>query len=245
MNSLKKSSWKSSGWIALSIAFVLITCLIVLLSVFIVRYSISKGVSTAKDTFKEAYEESKADTYEKFKEAAYKLSESGHHVRNRVAISVHAVKEKAELNVLKVSDVVYIINDKNETKSRSVSWLKVSGAGIFSVNLTEAEYVVDNSRQYVLVRVPRPVIDSSNISIENAETLHFEENKWKKENSVKSGEELARDQLSEAKQRIQEDFEANEQYSKLAESSTKSMLSSLIKGINPDAKEIQVEVEFY
>lgn len=75
--------------------------------------------------------------------------------------------------------------------------------------------------------------------------MHFEENKWKKENSVKSGEELARDQLSEAKQRIQEDFEANEQYSKLAESSTKSMLSALIKGINPDAKELQVEVEFY
>lgn len=56
---------------------------------------------------------------------------------------------------------------------------------------------------------------------------------------------MARDQLSEAKQRIQEDFEANEQYSKLAESSTKSMLTALIKGINPEVKDLQVDVEFY
>ena len=137
------------------------------------------------------------------------------------------------------------VDDKNETKDGTSSWLKVSGAGVFSVNLTEAEYVIDNARQYVLVRVPHPVIDSANISIDNFESLHFEENKWSRGNSVKTGEELARDQLSEAKQRIQEDFEANEQYSKLAESSTKSMLAALIKGINPEVKDLQVDVEFY
>lgn len=245
MNSQKKSSKKKNGWIILSTVFILIICLIVISSVFIIRYSISKGVSTAKDAFQESFEESKADTYAKFKDTAYKLSESGHHVSNRIAISVHAVKEKADLNVLKVSDVVYIIDDKNETKDGTSSWLKVSGAGVFSVNLTEAEYVIDNARQYVLVRVPHPVIDSANISIDNFESLHFEENKWSRGNSVKTGEELARDQLSEAKQRIQEDFEANEQYSKLAESSTKSMLTALIKGINPEVKDLQVDVEFY
>ena len=245
MSSQIKSSKKSGGWIVLSILFVLVICLLAIFSVVIVRYSISKGVSTATDAFQEAFNESKNDTYAKFKDAAYKLSESGHHVSNKVAISIHAVKEKADLNVLKVSDVVYIIDDKNETKDGTTSWLKVSGAGEFSVNLTEAEYVVDNARQYVLVRVPRPVIDSRKIRIENAESLHFEENKWSRGNSVKSGEELARDQLSEAKQRIQEDFEANEQYSKLAESSTQSMLAALIKGINPDVKDLQVEVEFY
>lgn len=245
MSSRTKSSKRSGGWIALSIVFALITCLIAIFSVFIVRHSISKGVSTAMDSFQEAFEESKEDTYKKFKDAAYKLSESGYHVSNRVAISIHAVKEKSDLNVLKVNDVVYIITDKNDTNSGTTSWLKVSGAGVFSVNLTAAEYVVDNERQYVLVRVPRPVIDSSNITIDNIETLHFEENKWSNENSVKSGEELARDQLGEAKQRIQEDFEANEQYSKLAESSTQSILAALIKGINPDVQDLKVEVEFY
>ena len=243
MSNQNKSSKKSGGWAVLSIVFALIICLLAISSVFIVRYSISKGVSTARDAFQEAFDETREDTYTKFKDAAYKLSESGHHVSNRVAISVHAVKEKADLNVLKVNDVVYIIKDK--TKSGTTTWLKVMGTGVFSVNLTEAEYVVDNARQYVLVRVPRPVIDSGNISIDNFEELHFEENKWNAENSIKSGEELARDVLSEAKQQIQEDFEVNEQYSKLAESSTKSMLAALIKGLNPDVKELQVDVEFY
>ena len=64
-------------------------------------------------------------------------------------------------------------------------------------------------------------------------------------NSVKSGEDLAKNQLSEAKQNIQEDFEANEQYSKLAEASAKSMLAALIRGINPDVEDLEVEVEFY
>ena len=64
-------------------------------------------------------------------------------------------------------------------------------------------------------------------------------------NSVKSGEDLAKNQLSEAKQNIQEDFEANEQYSKLAEASTQSMLSALIRGVNPDIEDLEVEVEFY
>ena len=64
-------------------------------------------------------------------------------------------------------------------------------------------------------------------------------------NSVKSGEDLAKNQLSEAKQNIQEDFEANEQYSKLAEASATSMLAALIRGINPDVEDLEVEVEFY
>ncbi len=62
---------------------------------------------------------------------------------------------------------------------------------------------------------------------------------------MRSGEILARNQLSEAKQKIQEDFEANEQYSKLAETSTEATLAALIRGINPDIPDLQVAVEFY
>ena len=101
--------------------------------------------------------------------------------------------------------MVYIIDDGTETESGTTSWLKVSGTGVFTVNLTAAEYVIDNERHYVLVRVLKPVLDSSNISIENFETLYFSENVWRNDNSVRSGEILARNQLSEAKQKIQED----------------------------------------
>ena len=245
MNHKGKSSNKEGNWIVLSLIFIVTMFIVAVASVFIVRYSIKKGVSTATDSFQEAYNESKDETYEKYKEMAYELAEKGYHVSNRATISLYAVKEKKDLNVLRVNDVVYIIKDKNDTKSGTTSWLKVSGKGVFSVNLSAAEYVVDNARQFVLIRVPRPVIESSNISIDETEILHFKENKWSRENSVKAGEELALEQLGEAKQKIQEDFESNEQYAKLAESSTKSMLEALIKGVNPDAEDLKVEVEFY
>lgn len=245
MNNKNKTSSGGGRWIAWSIFFLVTIIVILLASVAIVRWSIGKGVTTATDTFHDAYTEAREETYQEYHDLAYAYSESNHHVSNRVLISINAIKEKADLQVLTVSDVVYIISDKADTDSGTTSWLKVSGAGVFTVNLTAAEYIVDNERQHVLVRVPNPVLDSSNISIDNFETLYFEENVWRSDNSVKSGEELARNQLSEAKQQIQEDFEANEQYSKLAKTSTESMLAALIKGVNPEAENLKVEVEFY
>ena len=107
--------------------------------------------------------------------------------------------------------------------------------------------VIDNDRHSVLVRVPQPELDSKNIAIDadRIEVLHFSENVWSIDNSMRSGEELIRNQLSEAMQRIQEDFEANEQYSKLAEASAEAMIAALIKGINPDIADLEVRVEFY
>ena len=239
------SSKKSGGWIALSIIFALILIGIAGYSYYFIRHSISNGVSTAKDSFLSAYADTREETYAQYHDLAFEVSEAEHHVSNDVTISISAIKEKSILEVLRVSDVVYIIDDGTETESGTTSWLKVSGTGVFTVNLTAAEYVIDNERHYVLVRVLKPVLDSSNISIENFETLYFSENVWRNDNSVRSGEILARNQLSEAKQKIQEDFEANEQYSKLAETSTESMLAALIRGINPDILDLQVVVEFY
>ena len=244
-NRRSTSSQKGGGWIALSIIFALILIGIAGYSYYFIRYSISNGVSTARDSFLSAYADTREETYAQYRDLAFEVSEAKHHVSNDVTISISAIKEKSVLEVLRVSDVVYIIDDGTETESGTTSWLKVSGTGVFTVNLTAAEYVIDNERHYVLVRVPKPVLDSSNISIENFETLYFSENVWRNDNSVRSGEILARNQLSETKQKIQEDFEANEQYSKLAETSTQSMLAALIRGINPDIPDLQVVVEFY
>ena len=245
MSNRKISSKKKSRWIVWTIILALFLCIIVIASIFVVRYSISKGITTASNAFLGAFEDAKDDTYSQFHDAAYELAEKGHHVSNDVTISISSIKERSSLEVLSVSDVVYIFTDA-ETKSGTTSWLKVTGTGKFTVNLTSAEYVVDSERRHVLVRVPRPELDSKNISIDNVETLLFKENKWNViDNSVKSGHELAQNQVSEARQRIQMDFEENEQYAKFAESSTVSMLSALIKGFNPDVEDLVVNVEFY
>lgn len=245
MNNQNKSSKQSGSCILWLIVFIVLLLIIVIGSVWCVTFSIAKGVSAATGSFKESYEEAREETYKKYHDMAYKISEDEHHVSNRATISIREVKEKAALEVLRVNDVAYIITDKTENEAGTTSWLKVYGTGVFTVNLIEAEYVIDNQRGHVLVRVPKPVIDSNSISINNAEVLRFKESVFDKDNSVDSGEELAREQLGEAKQRIQEDFEQNEQYFKFAEDSTTSMLTALIKGFNPEVKDLQVEVEFY
>ena len=247
MSSRKVPSKRKGGWIAWTIILALVLVAIAGASVYVVRYSIANGVSAAKDSFLSSYNSAKDETYNQYHDIAFQYSEAEHHVSNEVTISLHAIKEKSALEVLRVSDVVYIISDGEDTKSGTTAWLKVPGTGVFTVNLTAAEYVIDNDRHSVLVRVPQPELDSKNIAIDadRIEVLHFSENVWSIDNSMRSGEELIRNQLSEAMQRIQEDFEANEQYSKLAEASAEAMIAALIKGINPDIADLEVRVEFY
>lgn len=247
MSSRKVPSKQKSSWIAWTIILSLVLVAIAGASFYVVRFSIENGISIAKDSFLSSYSAAKDETYNQYHDIAFQYSEAKYHVSNEVTISIHAVKEKSALEVLRVSDVVYIISDSEDTKSGTTAWLKVPGTGVFTVNLTAAEYVIDNDRHSVLVRVPQPELDSNNIAIdaEKIEVLHFSEKVWSVDSSMRSGEELIRNQLSEAMQRIQEDFEANEQYSKLAQASAEAMIKALIKGINPDIADLEVRVEFY
>lgn len=246
-NSKSVSRRKNAGehWIVWTAILAAIFVLIVVSSVLVIKRSVFLGVSGAKDGFSDAYENACDSTYQQFWETAYNISEESHHVSNDVAISISSVKEKSNLEVLKVSDVVYIISDADDTKSGTTSWLKVNGTGVFTVNLTAAEYLVDNNRHYVLVRIPSPVLDSDNISIDSFESLFYKENKMNFSNSVQNGERLAQAQLNEARQQIQEDFLASENYDKIAKSSAESMIVALIKGLNSDISDLQVNVEFY
>lgn len=246
-NSISVPRRKKAGdnWIIWTAILAAVLILICVSSILVIKRSVSLGVSGAKDGFANGYETARNSTYQQFYDTAYQISEDSHHVSNEVAISISTVKEKSNLEVLKVSDVVYIITDAGDTKSGTTSWLKVNGTGIFTVNLTAAEYLVDNNRHYVLVRIPAPVLDTDNISIDSFESLFYKENKMNFSNSVQSGERLAQAQLNEAQQQIQEDFLASENYEKIAKTSAESMVEALIKGLNSEISDLQVQVEFY
>lgn len=234
-----------NSWLIISLVLGIILVVVCASGAYIVKKSISTGVDSAQEAFTSTYTEMRDKAYDSFRDSAYEIAEKQNHVSNDISISIDAIKEKSILEVLKVSDVVYVINDSSESKSGTTSWLEVSGTGIFTVNLSAAECLVDNGRHYVLLRVPSPVLDSQNISIDSWEILKFAENKWNRDNSAKSGEALARNQLNEAKGLMQEDFESSEMYSKLAISSTETMLKALVQGLNSDIPDIQVDVEFY
>ena len=241
----RDSSTKKEPWIIWTVFLSVLFCGIIVASIMVARNSIHRGASIAAASFDTSFDSARETKYTQYHDMAFLLSEKEHHVHNDITISISAVKEKSELEVLRISDIADIITSSEDNKAGTTSWLKVYGTGVFKVNLAAAEFVVDNERHYVLVRIPRPKLDPNNIGIDRFEILHFEENKWNVNNSTRSGEELARNQLGEARQTIQEDFESSEQYSKYAEASSKSMLMALIQGINPDVEDIQVDVEFY
>ena len=244
-NSNDVSTGKKSNWLLWTIILAFVLLVIILCCVFTVQYSLTSGVSESINSFHDTFINTQADTYDTYHDIAFSIAESSHHIHNDVIINIIDVKKEPKLEALRVSDIVYICTDKGETASKTQSWIKVYGSGVFTVNLNAAEFVTDASRQHILIRVPKPILTSDNIKIDSYENLLFSENTWNRDNSVHSGRSLAQDQLREAMQRMQDDYRANEQYSKMAETSAKSMLSAIIKSLNPDIANLQVDVEYF
>ena len=237
------STKRAIGWIEWTVFLAVLLCVIIACNICVIVYSIRHGISAVSHSFAEQYINTSSETNSQFYQSAFDASEAAHHVSNNVSISIKAIQEKSTLEVLHVNDVVYIISDDSSNNS---PWLKVPGSGVFTVNLASAEYIIDTSRHYVLVRVPLPSLDSNiHVDLKNVEIIPRSKNSWKWEGSVKAGEEKARQYLQRAQKQIWVDFEENEQYFKIAKSSAESMLIALIKGVNPDIDDLQVEVEFY
>lgn len=236
-----RSHSRESNWIILSVIISFLLVALVFLIVQTIEHSIIKGVSAASASFQQSYESSSLRTSSEFYQQAFEWSESEHHVRNRATIRISDVQEKGALEVLRVSDVVYVILDGSETKSGYINWLKVTGHGVFSVDLKASEFIVDNDRRHVLIRVPHPKLNSY---IDAFKSLFDEQGKINN-GSFENGIKLFGAARQEALYQIQVDFEADVQYTELAEDHARAMLITLIKSFNPDVENLQVEVEFY
>ena len=175
----------------------------------------------------------------------YNVAEASYHVKNRGTISIENIQDKANLEVLKVSDVEYITNEKKEDKV--ISWLEVPGNGVFTIDMSLSEFIVDDVHNYVLARVPKPEIQTENIEIDtqNIKKLFYKDNRWIDNGSIEEGEDLAIRQLSEAQTKIQEDIQSNERYFEIAKTSAESIIKQLIKSVNEDVTNLDIEVEFY
>ena len=202
--------------------------------------SVERGIATANDVYKDSMMSQKTSTYDRFKEAAYSIAEKQNHVSNDVSIQINGIMQTSKLHVLKISGTVYIPNRNSENSV----WLKVDGTGDFTVDLGAAEYVVDNSRHYVLVRVPEPVLEEQSIAIERKTPLYLEDNVLKN-GSVRDGERFVIEASAEAKQEIKKDFDADQQFSEFAKKRAEAIIRTDIIALNPDVSDIVVNVEFY
>lgn len=157
--------------------------------------------------------------------------------------NIKDIENTTGFEVLEVSDTEYIISDKEDNGNGITSWLEVPGQGTYIVNLQAAEFIVDNEREYVLVRAPYPEITNISIDYGNVKKLQFINNIFNDSYSV--GEDLARSQLNSADLLIKKEFASNQHFYLSAQEAAVSSIQCLVKQLNPKLPDMTVDVEFY
>lgn len=212
----------------------------IIVSVLIVAVTIRKGSEAAKDAYDEAKKEAAEEAYNRFYETAFMSAERNYHVANTVSIDVTAVREEANLEVLKVSDVEYVIESRDENENNIEVWMEFYGEGVYTVDMKASEFIIDSDRQYVLVRVPRPEL--TNCRITTANELFWENGIFNKSYSV--GIDLAEEMRNAGYTKLNEYMKSNSKFAVAAKKSATTLISDLVKGLNVELPNLVVEVEF-
>lgn len=205
--------------------------------------SITAGAKALENAYNSSFYDAKESAKQNVKGYFYDNAEAMYHTSNTVNISVGNLKEVLYLEILKVSDVEYIVQDASDNSEHISSWIEVPGESIFVLDLSAAEFVVDNFRHHILIRVPSPEISDVTLRYEEIKILLFKDDGFNE--SIELGENIAKKQCDEAKLLIKKEFLSNQSYYLSAENAARDILSDRIKEWNPDIDDLVVEVEFY
>ena len=240
--SIIKSIVRKERWKVILLAAAILLLITATIFIFLGFTNGSQAVKRAFDKEKEIAENS---VYHQFYEQGFAAGEEEYHVKNRAVIKLGNIRETANLEVLSISDIAFMIENPNNENKNVQSWLEVPGTGIYTVNIAAGEFLIDEERLMVFVRIPKPELLPENINIDhaNVKVLRFSSNALL--SSVRDGEQLAGKQLNEARTKIQEDINSNLQFYEYAEKSAASILENLIRSINSEIPELKVQIEFF
>lgn len=221
-----------------------ILIILIIVIIFAFQNIVSKGAAALSTGYSAAFDSEKESAYQMLYQKYYQEAESKYHVANRTSIHIENIKETNKLEVLRVSDVEFIIEDSGANKDKITSWLEVPGEGTYVVDLSLAEFIIDNERSYVLVRLPYPELTNITIDYSNVKPLLFEK-QGISNGDFKAGEALADKQLREADVMIKKEFASNERFYLNAQDAARSSIQFLIHQMNPDIDGLTIEVKFY
>ena len=229
---------KETGVVICIILTIIMTTAAILLSLDV----IPNVLKESSDRYNAAAGLAKDAAYEGAYRRSYDHAEAKSHVTNRASIYVESLRETKELEVLKVHDVEFVVENSSSNPGHVTSWLKVPGNGVFVVNLP-AECIVDQERSHVRVRLPRPELKSVDPDYGKIKVLLFKNDQFN--DSYKLGEELARKQLTIADYLIRKEFTSNENYYVSAQKAARGTIECLIRELNPGIEDLKIDVEFY
>lgn len=220
----------------------IVSILVVCAAVGIFFRSVAIGAEAAETVFSTTKEEEEAKAYQDFYDRGYNKAEKENHVSNEITIFIDKIKEVAKLEVLKVRDVEFVAENAEDNEENITSWLEVTGEGIFTVDLTAGEVLVDRKRQYVIVRVPEPKLTEYAVDHDSIQILKWD-NDWRND-SIAKGEALAQKNMAEADALIKKEFTSNQRYYQAAKASAENLIVNFVKELNSHLPELKVIVEF-
>ena len=212
----------------------------VLIGLILILEAEHTGGEAAQVAYASAKSIAADEAYNMFYDTAFASAERKYHVTNKVAIEVESVKEEAELEVLKVSDVEYVIESKEDNENNIEAWIEFYGDGVYTVNMKASEFIIDSDRQYVLVRIPRPELTDCRITGTNR--LLWKSGFFDKSYSV--GTDLAVEMRAAGYAKLNNYMKSNTLFYKSAKESATLIITELIKKLNPELPDLVVEVEF-
>ena len=231
---------------------------LIIISVIFAVSAIPAAADAAADAFVSSKDNMAADVYQFYYDTSYESSEKAHHVSNDVSVTIGNLRNVQLLEVLRVRDVTYetvggdvtwIRDLFNKTVGRvigkdTICWLEVPAAGIFTVNLEVGEFIIDDARQYVLIRVPEPELTEFSLSYDKVKVLYYEEGSLFQQAGT-DGYDLADEMLKSAEQDLRQGMEGNQDNYRKAEGSARKLLTYLVEQLNPQMENLTVEVEFF
>lgn len=206
-------------------------------------------------TYHSAKDTAKQETEESFYNAVFELSESAHHLSNDITIQIQGITEIRNLEVLNVFLTDYQVWPEQETSGGVLdivvdpligdaeAWIRFDGIGIFTVSLQNADFILDEQRKSVLVRVPSPVMERVLIQQDEDDVL-YTSNAGLFNNASDTGQQLVLSLTQKAQQDMTAKARSNPEYYAQAKASAEKTITQLIKNLNPDLPDLTVEVEF-
>lgn len=206
-------------------------------------------------TYHSAKDTAKKETEESFYNAVFELSESAHHLSNDITIQIQGITEIRNLEVLNVFLTDYQIWPEQEASGGILdavtdpligdaeAWIRFNGIGTFTIDLQNTDFILDEQRKAVLVRVPSPVMGQILIQQDEDDVL-YTSSAGLFNYSSDTGNQLVLSLTQKAQQDMTAKARSNPEYYAQAKGSAEKTIIQLIKNLNPDLPDLTVEVEF-
>lgn len=200
------------------------------------------GLAAGMTAYENAKVQAANEVYQAYYDSSYSYAEKKHHVSNHVLINIEEVTEVNRLDVLEASYNTVAVENSKDNDSGTFSWLSMTGSAVYYVNLDTAEYIIDQPRSTVIVRLSKPAFEYRQIDEIDELATHT---KHKVLNgSVADGSSIANDLIQKGNDEIQSELAGNQENPIKAQEAAKVLITSLVKQANPEIHDLHVSVEF-